>query len=226
MGIYTVLIVEDDPQASYMLEQAVNQHPAFSVIGAAESIEQAKLMLAPMPDLILLDISLPDGNGMDLLPLLRSLCVSSSVIMTTAERDAHVVAQAIQHGVMDYLVKPLRFSRVTQALDDVAAFHQRLTKQGEVDQMQIDALLRKVPNRTRQTPKGIDTITLTAMIEHIKGLTAPFSAQEVGDALKVSRITARRYLEYLEEQGTVTMSLSYNTGGRPKQLYTFREEKR
>ena len=57
------------------------------------------------------------------------------------------------------------------------------------------------------------------MIEHIHQKDASFSAQEIGDELALSRITARRYLEYLEEQGMVSMSLNYHTGGRPKQLY-------
>lgn len=221
MSQYTVLIVEDDQQASYTLEQAVNQHPQFTVCAAAETAEETRQCLAQNPDLILLDITLPDGDGMTLLREIRQQNIGASVIMTTAERESSTVAQAIQFGVNDYLVKPLRLSRVHQALNDFVAFKNKLEESERIDQLQIDDLMRKnkAQPRTRKTPKGIDATTLATMIEHIKLRSSPFSAQEIGDELDLSRITARRYLEYLEEQGMVSMSLNYNTGGRPKQLY-------
>ncbi|RDL43820.1 hypothetical protein DN730_11590 [Marinomonas piezotolerans] len=226
MTQYSVLIVEDDPQASYLLEQAVNQHPSFKVVAAAETAAETRLQLQLNPDLILLDISLPDGDGMSLLREIRHLSSTTSVIMTTAERDSSAVAQAIQYGVNDYLVKPLRLSRVHQALNDFATFQTKLEVSEPIDQLQIDELMRKsaTHNKVRQTPKGIDGKTLATMKEHIKHRESPFSAQEIGDELQLSRITARRYLEYLEEQGHVSMSLNYNTGGRPKQLYHLIEE--
>lgn len=221
MTQYTVLIVEDDQQASYTLEQAVNQHPLFNVIAAAESVAETHHHLAQTPDLILLDITLPDGDGMSLLRDIRQQDVVSSVIMTTAERESSMVAQAIQFGVIDYLVKPLRLSRVHQALNDFVSFKTRLDESNQIDQLQIDELMGKSKHqaRARKTPKGIDSKTLSTMIDHIKARKESFSAQEIGDELALSRITARRYLEYLEEQGMVSMSLNYNTGGRPKQLY-------
>jgi response regulator of citrate/malate metabolism len=221
MTHYSVLIVEDDQQASYTLEQTVNQHPLFKVIAAAETLDEARLYLHQAPDLILLDISLPDGDGMTLLREIRQADFTGSVIMTTAERESNTVAQAIQLGVNDYLVKPLRLSRVHQALDDVVAFKNKLEESDQIDQLAIDDLMRKNQGSTkaRSTPKGIDSTTLALMIEHIKNRSEPFSAQEIGTALDLSRITARRYLEYLEEQGMVAMRLNYNTGGRPKQLY-------
>ncbi|MBM6550427.1 response regulator [Marinomonas ostreistagni] len=221
MTQYTVLIVEDDQQASYTLEQAVNQHPLFKVIAAAESAAETHGLLGQMPDLVLLDISLPDGNGMDLLRTMRQQGITSSVIMTTAERESTTVANAIQLGVIDYLVKPLRLSRVHQALNDFVAFQTKLEESNQIDQLQIDDLMgkNKAQLKARKTPKGIDSTTLSTMIAHIKARKEPFSAQEIGDELELSRITARRYLEYLEEQGMVSMTLNYNTGGRPKQLY-------
>ncbi|MBJ7551757.1 response regulator [Marinomonas ostreistagni] len=221
MTQYSVLIVEDDQQASYTLEQAVNQHPQFTVCAAAETAKETRQCLSQTPDLILLDITLPDGDGMTLLREIRQQGIQASVIMTTAERETSTVAQAIQLGVNDYLVKPLRLSRVHQALNDFIAFKTKLEESEKIDQLQIDDLMRKnkAQPRTRKTPKGIDATTLSTMIEHIKQRNTPFSAQEIGDELDLSRITARRYLEYLEEQGMVSMSLNYNTGGRPKQLY-------
>ncbi|WP_221793136.1 response regulator [Oceanobacter mangrovi] len=221
MSQYSVLIVEDDSQASYTLEQTINQHPLFRVVAAAESVTEAQQLLSLQPDLVFLDISLPDGSGMTFLREIRQLDLNTAVIITTAERDSATVAQAIQFGVNDYLVKPLRLSRVHQALDDLADFRSQLGSASQVDQLQIDELMRKNRSQEKQrsTPKGIDANTLQRLIDDIQQRRAPFSAQEIGDQLELSRITARRYLEYLEQQGMVRMTLDYNTGGRPKQLY-------
>ncbi|WCN11382.1 response regulator [Marinomonas mediterranea] len=216
------MIVEDDPRASYALENAINQHDRFKVIAASERISESLTdALNHKPDLIMVDITLPDGSGLDLISRLKQSGINTSYIMTTAERDSAVVSEAIQLGVMDYLVKPLRVSRVHQALDDFITFKETIHKMKKVDQVEIDHLFRKnTSNKGRRTPKGIDENTLSKLMDYINQTGEnSFTAQQAGDAVELSRITARRYLEYLEEQGVVEMNLNYNTGGRPKQHY-------
>ncbi|WP_394179002.1 response regulator [Marinomonas posidonica] len=220
-----VMIVEDDLRASYVLENTINQHTAFSVVAACENLAEAELKANVFePELVMVDISLPDGNGLQLVQRLKSRLPHASFIMTTAERESKTIEQAIQLGVMDYLVKPIRMSRVQQALNDYLDFKQRLTKQEKIDQQDIDALFRKqsmTDNRHRKTPKGIDENTLETLTEHLKHIdNTPFTADDIGEAVSLSRITARRYLEYLEAEGQVTMTLDYKTGGRPKQRYS------
>jgi response regulator of citrate/malate metabolism len=124
---------------------------------------------------------------------------------------------------MDYLVKPIRMSRVLQALDDYLDFKKRLTKNDKIDQQDIDALFRKSAalDGSRKTPKGIDENTLDKLTQYLDTMDeSPFTAEDIGEAINLSRITARRYLEYLEAQGQVSMTLDYKTGGRPKQRYS------
>ncbi|WP_417527819.1 response regulator [Marinomonas shanghaiensis] len=224
MNRIPVMIVEDDLRASYVLESTINQHTDFYVVAACESQLEAELKAEAFePELIMVDISLPDGSGIDLIKLLKSKGVTSAFIMTTAERETSTIEKAIQLGVMDYLVKPIRMSRVLQALDDYLDFRKRLTRHNKIDQQDIDALFRKnaTPDGSRKTPKGIDENTLEKLTQYLKTLDeAPFTAEDIGDAIKLSRITARRYLEYLEAQGQVSMTLDYKTGGRPKQRYS------
>ncbi|TDO99712.1 response regulator [Marinomonas balearica] len=222
MSLLTVMIVEDDPRASYALENAINQHNRFKVIAASERISESLAdAMNHKPDLIMVDITLPDGSGLDLISRLKQSDLNASYIMTTAERESSVVSEAIQLGVMDYLVKPLRVSRIHQALDDFIAFKETIHKMKKVDQVEIDHLFRKnTASKSRRTPKGIDENTLGTLMEYINNTgDTSFTAQQAGDAVELSRITARRYLEYLEEQGIVEMNLDYNTGGRPKQHY-------
>ncbi|PYF84339.1 response regulator of citrate/malate metabolism [Marinomonas alcarazii] len=224
MSRIPVMIVEDDLRASYVLESTVNQHNDFHVIAVCESIIEAELKAEAFePELIMVDITLPDGNGIGLVKSLKQRGFNAAFIMTTAERETTTIEKAIQLGVIDYLVKPIRMSRVLQALDDYLDFKKRLTKNNKIDQQDIDALFRKSASQdgSRKTPKGIDENTLEKLNQYLETIEEhSFTAEEVGDAINLSRITARRYLEYLETQGYVCMTLDYKTGGRPKQRYT------
>jgi len=223
MNRIPVMIVEDDLRASYVLENTVNQRTNFIVVAVCESLLEAELKAEAFePELVMVDISLPDGNGIDLISRLKSKGLKSAFIMTTAERDTTTLEKAIQLGVMDYLVKPIRMSRVLQALDDYIDFKKRLNKNNKIDQQDIDALFRKnaTSYNSRKTPKGIDENTLDKLTQYLETTdNRPFTAEDIGEAINLSRITARRYLEYLEAQGHVSMTLDYKTGGRPKQRY-------
>ncbi|MDW6093315.1 response regulator [Vibrio rhizosphaerae] len=217
-----VMLLEDDIRASYTLESTINQHPHFQVVAVSESCADAQIQFnAFQPQLVFVDITLPDGNGLALIQQLRQQATDCHFIMTTAERETTTVERAVQLGVIDYLVKPIRMSRIHQALDDYLQYKQKLISASTVDQDDIDQLLRKAPIQPiRQTPKGIDATTL----ESLKALLYreqlhDFSADDISERMNFSRITARRYLEYLESEGVLRLILNYNTGGRPRRLY-------
>ncbi|MGF1702841.1 response regulator [Photobacterium makurazakiensis] len=218
----TVMLIEDDIRASYTLESTINQHPNFTVVAVSENCAEAVMQFdAFKPDLVFVDITLPDGNGLDVIRQLREQNTNCNFIMTTAERETATVEKAVQLGVMDYLVKPIRMSRVNQAMDDYLLYRNKLSGTATVDQNDIDQLFRKSPAAPiRQTPKGIDATTLTNLkqILHTEQLH-DFSADEIGKKMSVSRITARRYLEFLETEGMIKLVLNYKTGGRPQRLY-------
>jgi response regulator of citrate/malate metabolism len=217
-----VMILEDDIRASYTLESTINQQKNFQVVAVCETCAEAKLQFDLFhPELVFVDITLPDGNGIELIKEWREQNVHSHFIMTTAVRETNTIERAVHLGVIDYLVKPIRMSRVIQSLDDYSRYQQTLVANTTVGQEDIDLLLRK-PNHKplRQTPKGIDVTTLAALKTYlITERPDSFSSEEVGERMNFSRITARRYLEYLESEGMLRLELDYNTGGRPRRLY-------
>ncbi len=217
-----VMILEDDLRASYTLESTINQQPHFQVIAVCETCAEARMQMDLFkPDLVFVDVTLPDGNGVDLIRQWREQNVQSHFIMTTAIRETKIIERTVQLGVIDYLVKPIRMSRVVQSLEDYREYRQTLLDNTTVDQEDIDLLLRKSHRKSlRQTPKGIDSTTL-AMLKNYLTSERPdsFSSEEIGEKMNFSRITARRYLEYLESEGVLRLELDYNTGGRPKRLY-------
>jgi len=224
---YSVMILEDDFRASYTLESTINQHPDFNVIAVSETCADALVQFELYkPLLIFVDITLPDGSGLNIIRQLREQKAECDFIMTTAERETATVEKAVQLGVSDYLVKPLRMSRVHQALTDYKHYKRQISRTETVDQGEIDQILRKAPEKkSRLTPKGIDITTL-ASLKSILYTERPhnFSANDIGERMHVSRVTAMRYLEYLESEGLIRLVLNYNTGGRPRRLYHIIDE--
>jgi len=230
MNKIEVMIIEDDARASYLLETTINQYPDFHVIAVAESCKDALLQYRVyQPALIFVDITLPDGSGLSVIRALRNEYKKCDFIMTTALRDTAIIEQAIQLGVRDYLVKPLRISRVGQALNDFVQYKEQITQNQKIDQSSIDKLFKR--DSVTPPPKGINQQTLEKIKHYLFTDNADerpdhFSAQELGMQLQISRVTVRRYLEFLETQGLIRLELNYNTGGRPKRVYHILKENR
>lgn len=70
-----------------------------------------------------------------------------------------------------------------------------------------------------ELPKGLNEVTLNQIIAYIHGNEKTMSAEEVGEGVNITRVTARRYLEYLEKTGQVSVEQKYGTVGRPVKLY-------
>ncbi|BDF96098.1 MULTISPECIES: response regulator [Pseudoalteromonas] len=235
---YSVVIIEDELEVAQLLAQylllpngvAGNQtarqslrQGQYQVVGIAANLSTANgLLQAIEPDLILLDIHLPDGNGLDLLSELRARAIKSDVMLLTAAKEVETLEKAMQLGACDFLVKPLMLNRLDQALARFESRQQCLSDANEVTQSMVDTLFgsneqTKAPVRL---PKGVDQLTLRKIIDAFKEhKKTPFTAQQMGDLVGVSRSTARRYLEYLLEAEQVSADQSYGSIGRPERCY-------
>ncbi|WP_207780237.1 response regulator [Pokkaliibacter plantistimulans] len=220
---FRVMIVEDDRRINPIVESVVSQRAAFEVMGVAESLAEARtLLLGEVPDLLLVDMSLPDGDGLELVRYCRQQGMACDVIVITASRSTEVIQAAMQEGVFDYIVKPLRLARIAQSLEHFVEVKATLQRQAELDQHSIDSLLGRpaVPAPQRGTPKGIDEVTLRAVTELLRA--APdegFTIERIATELTIGRTTARRYLEYLEAEQLLSLELNYGTRGRPERVF-------
>ncbi|NGQ96285.1 response regulator [Brevibacillus sp. SYP-B805] len=223
-----VLIVEDDVRILEINRRFLEKIDGFTVIATATNGEQAKELLAvSRPDLVLLDVYLPDMLGIDLVWHIRQHYRNVDIIMITAAKEIEVVYEAMRGGVYDYIVKPLVFERFRERMESYREHYWRRAQSGVVEQEEIDRLLARGLHPARPKgnlmPKGIDSLTLEKVIQAVKqaqdgGLTA----EEVGTMIGASRTTARRYLEYLVEIGRARADLVYGTVGRPERKYRCR----
>ena len=216
------LIVDDDFMSASIHRSYVDRIAGFESIAEAHSGGEAlELVRRLRPDLVLLDIYLPDINGLDVLRRLRQdEQIPVDVIAVTAAKDVKTLRAAMQGGVVHYIVKPFLFETFHDRLERYAALKQRLERLREADQGDVDQLfsLLRVEDRTR-LPKGISAPTLGLVVAAARDSGTELSAVDLAERAGISRGTARRYLEYLESLGSVELKLRYGVTGRPEHLY-------
>ncbi|MEW9671902.1 response regulator [Ammoniphilus sp. 3BR4] len=222
-----VLIIEDDIRIAEINRRFIDKVPDFQVIGIATTKEQAMEQIEILqPDLVLLDVYLPDMNGLEFMSWIQQEYPNTDVIMITAAKEVHSVREAIRKGAFDYLVKPLIFDRFKETMMNYREFRLKLTQLKNnpqtMGQEDIDSLLqgsRKLEQREAYLPKGIDQLTLEKVSLAIKEESQGLTAEEVSQKIGASRSTARRYLEYLVSKGALKSDLSYGVVGRPERIY-------
>jgi two-component system CitB family response regulator len=220
--IVKVLIIEDDLGIAEIHRRNLMKIDGFDPIGIAASKAEAETLLDVLaPDLVLLDLYLPDGNGLDILRYLRQQEHACDVILITADREVETLQQAMRGGVVDYLLKPVVFSRLQEALNKYLKQKNKLGSIGDLDQSVVDSMIFNSASATTamaRLPKGIDKVTLDkvrALLEGKKQITA----DKAGELIGASRTTARRYLEHLIASGELQADLNYGTVGRPERTY-------
>jgi len=221
--VIDVLVVDDDFMSASVHRAYTERVAGFSVVGEAHTGAEALLLVDRLqPQLVLLDIYLPDISGLDVIRRLRAHQAPVDVIAVTAAKDVDTLRAAMQGGVVQYLVKPFLFDTFRDRLERYAALRGRLERLGEASQQDIDHLFSLLRAQGRGgLPKGISAPTLALVLDSVRGAAAGITAVDVAERAGVSRGTARRYLEYLEKTGAVELTLRYGTTGRPEHLYSW-----
>jgi len=222
-----VLVVEDEPLAAEAHAAYTNRIDGFEVAAVARSAGEAVRQLAADSsiDLVLLDMHLPDGHGLGLLQRLRAAGHLCDVIAVTSARDAAVVRQAVTQGVVLYLLKPFSFATFRTKLEQYAEYRARLAEtSADVVQDDVDQLIGALRNRGAGAalPKGMSAESLRQVTDALRGSDGGLSATEVGAAIGASRVTARRYLEHLADEGLVERAPRYGGSGRPEVEFRWR----
>ncbi|MEU8570686.1 response regulator [Streptomyces pathocidini] len=221
-----VLVVEDDPVAADAHALYVGRMPGFELAGIAHSGEEARRHLeranatdhTPV-DLLLLDLYLPDGHGLRLVRSLRAAGHAADVIAVTSARDLAVVREGVSLGVVQYVLKPFSFATLRDRLVRYAEFRAAAGEASGQDEVDRALASLRAP-QPASLPKGLSGPTLEAVTRVLRrsgprGVTA----SAAGEAVGISRITARRYLEHLVTAGRAERTPQYGQIGRPELCY-------
>ncbi|MEE6165256.1 MULTISPECIES: response regulator [unclassified Mycolicibacterium] len=216
--MYDVLVVDDDFMVAEIHRRFVERVDGFRTTGVARTGTDALAAVAELkPDLVLLDVYLPDMTGLQVLHRLRSEGNRVGVIMITAARELDTVRGALDGGAADYLIKPFEFDQLRAKLLAYAARADALAAEGGADQSMIDALFGGAAAPKATLPKGLGAETAGLVLDAVRA-AGEVSAAECAELVGISRVSARRYLEYFLGTGALELRLQYGTG-RPERRY-------
>lgn len=238
--VYRVLLVEDDPMVQEVNRQFVERVEGFRIVGTATNGEEGLALARTLqPDLLILDIFIPMMDGTQTLTAIRSEGLPIDVIVISAANDRQTIEHMLQNGAIDYIMKPFKFERVQQALEQFRQKKQSLQAIENISQQELDFILfghaaadspvvrtassPSAPSGAAGTtpeelPKGLQAITLKQIVQFLSFCSTPLSAEEVAEGVGIARVTARRYLDYLVKHGQVRLDLQYGVG-RPVNKY-------
>lgn len=217
-----VLVVEDDFMVARIHRGFVEGVEGFRVVGSANCGEQALAAAAELqPDLVLLDLYLPDMFGLEVIPRLRTAGHDCDVLVISAAREAETVRGAVRHGVVDYLLKPFDAGDLKERLERYSARRGNLRAPMVSGQADVDRALGRStsPTVTPTLPKGMSVETAELVERALRAADGTLSAAECATLVGISRVSARRYLEYLSVTGRAVVSLRYGHAGRPERRY-------
>ncbi len=225
--IHTV-IVEDDPMVAQINQQYLLQLGDFHIDAVFTNGRDALGYLRQNPaDLLILDVYMPTISGDELLRRMRAENILSAVIMVTAATEMRIVDEALHLGIVDYLIKPYSFSRFQGAVQKYLMKADLLKSSATVDQAVVDRLLggESLPDgEYSDLRKGLNPKTLSYICEYLNQHAGErHTCESISAASGLSKVTVRRYLNYLIESGQVLSSIDYETGGRPRVLYRMKQ---
>ena len=224
-----VLVVDDDFMVARVHSGFVNRTPGFEVVGTVHTAADAiAAVQRQRPDLVLLDIYLPDMPGLAVLRQLRSSpSTDVDVIVVSAARDVESVQRALHGGVVHYLVKPFQYQDLRDRLEQYAERRRRLAElaagaRGGARQEQIDRVFTPPAARRRgeTMPKGLTEHTADLVREALRAAgDGGLSAAECAERTGLSRVSARRYLEHMVQTGVARVRSRYGSPGRPEHRF-------
>ncbi|MBM6401852.1 response regulator [Phycicoccus sonneratiae] len=216
-----VLVVDDDFMVARIHVGFVERVDGFEVVGTASTGAEAVRAVEELrPDLLLLDLYLPDRFGLDLLAELRAGPHPCDAIVITAAKESESVRSAVRLGVADYVLKPFGFPDLEERLRRYAAQRAVLERAEVVGQDDVDRVFSRVSaGGAVVLPKGLSPETARLVEGTLSGAGGTLSASEVAEGVGISRVSARRYLEHFVAVGRADVRLRYGSTGRPERLY-------
>ncbi|WP_026613358.1 response regulator [Ensifer aridi] len=196
MTVERILVVDDEPQIQRFLRPALGA-AGYEVVEAATGQEALKTAATAAPDVIILDLGLPDMDGKDVLANIRAWSQVPIIILSARDRESEKIA-ALDLGADDYIEKPFGIGELTARIR--AALRHRIQMEGAEAQLSAEGLsidlVRRVVTRDgetlRLTPKEYDLLAMLArhasrVVTHKTLLTSVWGAAH-GEDLHYLRV--------------------------------------
>lgn len=217
------LVIDDDFRVAQIHADRLSRVQGFTCVGLVHTAAKAREAVVELhPDLLLLDIYLPDEDGLSLLRSLQSAADVPDCIVITAARDLKTVRAAMRSGAFYYLVKPFGFDQFRRELTAYREWRTKLAADGIADQTTVDGLYGILRSQNPDAIRRQLPPTMQKVLDEVRSTPHPVAAAEVAEHLGMSRPTAQRYLSELERRGVIELQLEYGSAGRPTNWYVVR----
>lgn len=219
------VIVEDDLMVASINSQFAKRNPNIQIVATFHNGKDAlEYLKSSDADLVLLDLYMPDCTGLEVLSELRKEGSEIDVIMITAANDAEHINEALQLGIVDYLIKPFQYERFAQALDKYLVRKKAIESGVSFTQEEIDRLVNastpSASTKKAELQKGVQQKTLDKIRVCLSAHPGNYlPCEQIASETGLSRVTIRRYMNFLIEENEVNSKIDYSTGGRPSILY-------
>ena len=215
-----ILIVEDDPMVAHIHTHYLNELKNFEIVKVIDNGRDAYEYLSlnsELIDLVILDVHMQKMSGLEILKKLRDDGNDISVIPITAINDNRTISEFLNLGVIDYLVKPFTQERFNQAVYrcelKYKAFENQNLSQSDIDQMFNH-------KNDLNLPKGLQQKTLNYILERLVDYKKTLiDVEEISHITSLSKVSLRKYLDYLVDNNAIEKKIDYGTVGRPKYKY-------
>jgi DNA-binding NarL/FixJ family response regulator len=189
----TVGIVEDNAGICEELEQILAEDPGCMCVGVCRNMQTALRKLPPLaPEVVIMDIQLPDGSGIDCTARLKRLLPRTHILMFTIYEDAEQIFRALEAGASGYLLKRTAPVALLHAIHEVK--HGGAPMTGEIARKVIQ-FFRKEP------PKGEKNDRLTPRETEILELLAKgHASKEIAQNLSIGLETVNSHLKHIYEK--------------------------
>lgn len=216
------LVVDDDFRVAGIHAARLGRVEGFECIAEVHSAAAAREAIANLqPDLMLLDVHLPDENGISMLRSMQAAGTLIDCIVITAARDLATVRSAMSSGAVYYLVKPFSFDQLRTQLEAYRRWRLELESSSTADQATVDNLYNLRRTAAAKPAAGVRQLqpTMQKVFDAVRAAQRPIGASDIADELGVSRPTAQRYLGALERKNLIVLELHYGSTGRPINYY-------
>ena len=187
----TILIIDDHPLFREGLKTIIERESRFQVIGeAGNALDGLRLAKSLKPDLIVMDISLPDQSGIQLTYEIRSRLSETRILIVSMHSKIDYIAEAFQAGATGYVVKESAANRLLQGMETVLNGDYFLDS--SVSQQVVQKLIKQPSKGKEIIVAGYDTLTSREQ-EVVVLLAEGISVQEIAEKLFISPKTVENH---------------------------------
>lgn len=189
MAKYTVNLVEDDAEVRERLVQLISDDGDFELLGVSSSQAEGLIALKQHnPDILLTDIGLPDGSGIEIIKAIEQLHLDSQAMVISGFQDEHIVFDALQAGAKAYIHKHDEGQKITDAIKSVIA-----------GGAPISPVIARLMLQKFQQPEVQDKLLPEALtkqqVKILKLVSQGFSSKEIAEKLDIKYYTVTTHIK-------------------------------